>query len=394
MNVASLFGHAQDGRTYKPSDSLVLPLCNVGIEIEVEGQINFDRKIFSAPSKFSDSKIGQYWGIVSDGSLRDGIELVTPTLFGDDLVQAVKALSKLNEQLERRPSFSHRCSTHVHIDARDLDKDQLLSLIFIYYLYEKYLFKYWNERRYNNIYCIPLHNCHQFISTVGALIREKNESVILDTFSAINERERYCAFNLNALLKYGSVEFRHGEGTFDSVKILNWINIIMCLKRYALTNPPEELLTIITDQPFADLSRDIFQDHYDILFENQDVGEIKQELLATKRRLKSIVVSSFLGKKLPRMGDEYNVMYALYRKKQSEKIQKSIYKYDEESEIAVDNDMPIADAVRRAHAVYTTASTINVNVQIPVTPENLTRLNFEEMPEEWTPHFGDEGDRE
>ena len=391
MNVASLFGHAQDNRLYKPSDLLVLPACNVGIEIEVEGQIHTDRAVFSAIGKFSDKKIAQYWSVVSDGSLRDGCELVTPILFGDDLVQAIGALEKINEKLVYRPSFSHRCSTHVHLDARDLDKDQLLSLIFIYYLYEKYLFSYWGERRYNNIYCIPLNKCHQFISTVGALIRETNEGTILNTFQAINERERYCAFNLNALLKYGSVEFRHGEGTFDSKKILNWINILMCLKRYALNNPPEELLTIITDQPFADLSRDIFQDQYEILFENQDVGTIKQELLATKRRLKSIVVSSFLGKKLPRMGDEYNIMYSLYRSKKDAKMKKDLYSsinFNGQDPFIETGQVNLTDEVARAHAIYTNTST----------PATINPVGIElrdEMPDDWIPQYDeDEGDRE
>lgn len=290
--LASLFGHVLKKYHNQPDESLPLPECVMGIEIEVEGGIHGDRLISHEGRNsmaFVNPDFSAYWNIVADGSLRDGVELVTPQLYGKDLVKAISTLSDINQSLRVTPVFSYRCSTHVHMDVRDMDKSKFLNLAFVYLMYEKYLFKYWSKRRESNIYCIPLNNCYSHISPMMQLVKEDNDEILADIMRQFSEPNRYCAFNIAALQKYGSIEFRHGEGTFDSEKIFNWVRILMHLKRYAMHVSTDELLSSITERPFVDLSHEVFGDMYNILLGDVDVTRLKNELFKTKRRIKSLL---------------------------------------------------------------------------------------------------------
>lgn len=301
-SLASLFGHEKITLLNTPSDDLVLPDCVMGIEIEVEGAVQADATLFervrsnneshSSGYQLRDRGRSMYWNLVKDGSLREGIEFVTPQVFGKDIIQALNVLSYVHSEMKQfPPRFSYRCSTHVHMDVRDLDRDRFLSLVIIYLMYERYLFDFWGQNRYKNIYCIPINNCYTLMRPLLTLGKESNEAIIRDILSSFSEGNRYCALNVAALIKYGSIEFRHGHGTFDQEKLLNWINVLQCLKRYALSTDVEQLLSLITGKAFVDLSHDVFGHMYNVILGDVDIMRLKKELYATKRRLKSLLIA-------------------------------------------------------------------------------------------------------
>jgi len=61
QNVADIFGHVLDPRTFKPSDNLLDPYVKIGLEIELEN--------FHAPHNFPLYK-NPFWDNIEDESLR------------------------------------------------------------------------------------------------------------------------------------------------------------------------------------------------------------------------------------------------------------------------------------------------------------------------------------
>jgi hypothetical protein len=61
-----------------------------------------------------------------------------------------------------------------------------------------------------------------------------------------NNWHKYTALNLLPIGRLGSVEFRHMPGTFNIQQIVNWIDLICCLKVYAYRNTLESIIDDIT----------------------------------------------------------------------------------------------------------------------------------------------------
>lgn len=65
----------------------------------------------------------------------------------------------------------------------------------------------------------------------------------------IGEFTKYCALNIGALNKYGTLEFRHFPGAYDKTELLGWVNSIMALKRFVIkTTPPlQEIFDMLNE---------------------------------------------------------------------------------------------------------------------------------------------------
>lgn len=223
--VAELLNHSIDP-TSKVTSSMLVTADNVGIEVELENLTpELDYRL-------------KYWRTTADGSLRDnGLEFVfRQPMGGVDVVHAARELTTFIKKHEIPIQLSDRTSVHVHLDVRDMDVEEMFNLIVTYAFVERVMMRYCGEERMNNNFCIPLYELGStaFINRISHLKDETEFQRYANTFG---ENERYTAFNLNALLAYGSIEFRGYHGTYDSEEILRWVNVILSLKKFAMETP-------------------------------------------------------------------------------------------------------------------------------------------------------------
>ncbi len=224
VRVARFLNIPLPAQTTNPSDRLITN-DYLGVEVELERADHI-------------STNHELWTLHSDGSLRNhGIEWVfIRPLQGVDAVRAMQVLhDNMTAAVASRsgPLKSVRTSVHVHVDARDLTKLQLMRMIKLYAIWERVVFNAYATARIDNHFAIPFTECVEYLPVIQWLYRG------YDTFS--NEMNhpnigRYCAFNLKSLFKFGTVEFRHHGCEWDIDTNLEWINTCLAFKRGAMSD--------------------------------------------------------------------------------------------------------------------------------------------------------------
>lgn len=224
-NICDVFGHSLPLTTYEADEDLPLPLCRVGVEVEVENVRHANTN-------------GTLWQSVSDDSLRDrGIEFVFANpYFGKDIALALSQLPTI--LADDTPVFSHRTSVHVHIDCRDMTRTQIVYFIMAYAIMERDLMAHFNTGREDNIFAIPLYKGMQDVTRIGMALTSDNT-----LRSIVASRSRYSAIGLASLEKFGSLEFRQLAGTASQDIIMSWIRVLLSLKAWALsTSSPSDII--------------------------------------------------------------------------------------------------------------------------------------------------------
>ena len=210
----------------------------LGIEVEVENVLHYNR---SSP----------YWTIKEDGSLRNhGREFVTPPIRAWRVEHALYKL--FNRELNTDIDFSERTSIHVHMNIRTLTIKQLEALVLTYIVFEKVLFNYVGEDRYNNIFCVPIVET-DIGESIQNLINQSNPNI---------SWQKYTALNLLPIMQLGTIEFRHLGGTSDIETLMTWINMLLSLKKFALQKDPEyiwnRIQTLNTTSEYRIFGEEVF----------------------------------------------------------------------------------------------------------------------------------------
>lgn len=147
-----------------------------------------------------------------DGSLRnEGMEFISKPLPRFELLDSFRNLHATIQLYEPDEAFSPRTSTHVHINCRTLTEEQTRQLILFYALFEDFFFAMVNQNRRGNIHCVPLTETFLPMIYKYELLRY------------IKNWHKYTALNVIPLLKQGSIEFRHLQGTRDDKLLSEWL---------------------------------------------------------------------------------------------------------------------------------------------------------------------------
>ncbi len=188
-----------------------------GIEIEVEN-------ITKYPEEFKG-----IWTMKADGSLRNnGQEFVSPPIRGDQLS---KALTLFYNYLQTEATFSPRTSIHVHLNVLDNTIDLISSIILLYLVFERSLYRFIGHDRDKSVFCVPM----QDTARVANLFHDFKFQ--LEQRGAIQGNDtRYTGLNTASLHNFGTLEFRQLHGTRDLDLVCNWINLLTSLKKYVLNN--------------------------------------------------------------------------------------------------------------------------------------------------------------
>ena len=243
----------------------------VGIEIEVE---NMKKGVH----------LEAYWDIKNDGSLRNhGIELVSVPL---QIKQVQLALDHVYTQMhaQNEPDFSNRTSVHIHVNCRDLTQDQIFNFVILYAIFEKHFYQVAGTRRMNSIFCVPLFRTNQ-MTTINEVI-----------YGMSPNWQKYCGLNLlplfanNVTQGYGTIEFRHLHGTNNQQEVLEWINDILCLRKFACEISKDNLLAAIkemnTTSSYLSMYSQVFAKGRRLLSHKKDfeecVSNIKRELFGNQ----------------------------------------------------------------------------------------------------------------
>lgn len=243
----------------------------VGIEIEVE---NMKKGVH----------LEAYWDVKNDGSLRNhGMEFVSVPL---QIKQVQLALDHVYTQMnaDNAPDFSNRTSVHIHVNCRDLTQDQIFNFVLLYAIFEKHFYQVAGTRRMNSIFCVPLFRTNQ-METINDVIYRMNPNW-----------QKYCGLNLlplfanNVTQGYGTIEFRHLYGTSSQQEILEWINDILCLRKFACEISKDNLLAAIkemnTTSSYLSMYSQVFAKGRRLLSHKKDfeecVSNIKRELFGNQ----------------------------------------------------------------------------------------------------------------
>lgn len=150
-----------------------------------------------------------------DPSLRNGgCEYVSKPSPRQVLVDGFKDLHAFLNLDPAGEPFSHRTSTHVHVNVCSLTVKQTKNLILLYALFEEFFFSMVKPARRSNIHCVPLTETHL------PAVYHKPLNYLVQKWS------KYSALNLCRIPDLGTVEFRHHHGTGDAQELEIWLKVL------------------------------------------------------------------------------------------------------------------------------------------------------------------------
>ncbi len=234
MSLARILGKSVGRQSYISDSRWVLPTSFIGLEHEYEGV-----KTSTLPKH----SFAEFWAYHEEGSLKDnGAEYVFATpLFGVDAWNALEWL--VSHAKASGWKCTKRTGIHVHLDVRDLTVPQLAGLSIVYAAVEPLLYRWVGNGRDSSHFCIPLYRADEALLGACSIIRSAFQDDKQDGHSALvvaEEYQRYAGFNLQALHKFGSIEFRQLQTTHDLQRIEDWINMVMSFKATALKLPQSD----------------------------------------------------------------------------------------------------------------------------------------------------------
>jgi hypothetical protein len=230
VNIGQLVNKIPTNKLNKESDKLVDSKTLLGVEVEVENY---------AKAPDSTMELG-YWTIKPDNSLRNnGMEFVfTEPLSGAD---AVRAATWLCSQAKTKDyKISNLCGIHVHMDVRDMDVEIFRTFIATYCITEPLIYNWVGDGRDTNMFCLPWFMADGDLQTISGLIKNPKPQ---SAKGVLNGLSKYSGLNLNSIPRFGTVEFRMLQTTFNEQRIIDWMNIILSLKKHAVApgNTPEKV---------------------------------------------------------------------------------------------------------------------------------------------------------
>jgi hypothetical protein len=216
-----------------------------------------------------------------DGSLRNnGAEFVTKPMAMRELRYVLGMFFNKNKFNEE--NYSERCSVHVHANIGDLGFDEIQSILTLYLVFERLLFRWIGQERNNNIFCVPLHET--------LIIPEMlSKETFMETQQLWSTWPKYTALNLRPMYNQSTIEFRHMGGTHSLDRILTWCSLIGCLFSYAKDRNVNEIKDIIcnlnTSSFYTEFLHSVFGD-YATMFNNTN-EDLERGVISVKYALMS-----------------------------------------------------------------------------------------------------------
>lgn len=200
----------------KQSSDLIDNETLLGIEVEVEG--------FS----LNDTLYRYGWTDKDDGSLRNGIEFTfNGPMSGEAAVDAMRAIC--NPAILVHNS-SPRAGTHIHVDWLDVEEvESVYRVAVIAAVIEPAIYECVSRERAYNTFVQP-----HMKTGLRDLCRVLSRGDTAGMVDYLHNTSRYRGTNLNALARFGSVEFRYFPAISTYQELLSWANLCLMMKRAAV----------------------------------------------------------------------------------------------------------------------------------------------------------------
>lgn len=176
------------------------------------------------------------WKVITDSSC--GFEIVSPILEGQDGLNQLKKVTEALNEVGAQVNIN--CGLHVHIDGRDLTKQQIGRVVLWYAKWEKAIDAMLpaSRRANSNRYCQSL---DYVVKPLSDALWQNNHRIKfwsnpVGWVDGVNGR--YSKVNLNSYIRYGSIEFRQHSGTTEFEKISNWIMLLQRFVARAIETTP------------------------------------------------------------------------------------------------------------------------------------------------------------
>ncbi len=182
-------------------------------------KIGSKRKFGVELESFDDAKYTDWihdtdWGAKPDGSTR-GMEFVSPPMWGNDGYDNV--MDFCEQATNDGVRANDDCGFHLHIDLSDTNSEKRKALALAYHytqeLWADFIVKDRRDTYYAAYSSGSRHNCGD----------SWDEKSILDGSEHPKGTPRYLWVNWGAYEKFGTVEIRSHEPTFDGTTVINWI---------------------------------------------------------------------------------------------------------------------------------------------------------------------------
>jgi hypothetical protein len=233
-----------------------------GVECEIESNLAF--------------QVFPNFNTTEDGSLRNnGYEYISIPLPKEELLKSFKNLHANIKFNNKKDAFSPRTSTHVHVNCRGLDTEQVQTIVFLYALYEEFFFAMVNSDRRGNIHCVPLTETY-----LPSIYR-------LGILNLYKKWHKYTALNILPLGKHGTIEFRHLQGTDNSVLMKEWLDTLNNLWEIG---------------KYLKLSQENLVDKQAILLWFREIFKGSPRILALENSVFNVIQNSHLDVKLATIG--------------------------------------------------------------------------------------------
>lgn len=206
-------------------------------------------------------------GLTGDGSLDDGVEIITPPLRGATLENLIKEVCQGCKDANLKAHTT--CGLHIHLDASDFKSSdiKIKHLLQTYFLTEKVLYNMLPASRQRGTYCKPLSNRFTlkdiqsrddadimwyidkaekesitvYNPATGDYVKPNKKQLKQQVSNKVKDRKRYKmdstryhGLNIHGIFYRGAVELRYHSGTTNPEKIINWIKINQAMVDYAV----------------------------------------------------------------------------------------------------------------------------------------------------------------
>ena len=231
-SVAATLRKASRGKGAVKLYEFPLPDQLIGLEVEVDAPENFEEgQRFSWPEQYA-----PYWRKERDGSLRNGNEYVLAApLNGNMLSNAICKLFDGGTSIYRTTTGS----THIHVDMLEDDTSiaSVQVLVLLMFMLEPAVFAACDPGREWCGFTNKLSSAPD--SLLGAVLNcdlSESPDKFIDAIAGHTAVGigRYYGLNLQALHKYGSVEFRYFPTATSADELASWVTLVQMFKKAAI----------------------------------------------------------------------------------------------------------------------------------------------------------------
>ena len=149
------------------------------------------------------------WGAKTDGST-DGMEFVSPVLYGDKGFETVDKICAIAKQLKWELDYT--TGMHLHMDMSEESDENLFKILIAFHLTYEMWASFVPSSRKRNRYCDP----HNF--TLSEIMEEEHFGQFLRKYG-----KKYEWLSINSYKFHKTFESRIHTGTLNPTKIKNWV---------------------------------------------------------------------------------------------------------------------------------------------------------------------------